>query len=1514
MSPSHSIVGLEKLETCRKALLKASPQDLQDVQLLSEATEIILSPQEEKLHLKLLELLLALLRQLTTVLSLSPNEPVRSLAQDRLAPEFQPGKPLILFLSANIDHGLKVQQTRSVEVLAAAAKLAVTISSQGILASSASSAARHDNFMVPLFTCIAGGDVTNRGDLSILIALLPYIPPSAIPSSLFDKLLSELHVAHNASVRCHLAADLAIVLGGASLAAPSSNLPSTPEQQKRILLPLLSAFATSQPSSTLLHVSRYLLPRLFSLFPSLLLTLLSMLGAPDPVYGAWVAVASIGVQQGLISIEDLPQEDVMVVLESDEPETRLRAFELVSGRKEYTESVIELIKLSFKRNEALSSAGARSAFSSATYAFFVRLHQYETLARRTLRKLSKQPNTSSTVTEATQLRGSLSKTADFHSWFLHFIHDNLWHARRYPVFRVLLALNLLGRYLEVFGDDEGVQGKIYTQDMVENLLACQASEFTEVRSRARKILDDAKVSLTGYESLHTPSAQALLVSAFASLDHPRKTQAEAGKAALCILFGKVVHYGTVRESLEFAQNIITKLEKGVEVIERDLVQIENHPLHGLLGAIKDVILCLNIKTVEAQQTWSPIFRQLMSLVIRIWNATRAVISLAPSGLVSADENGVEGSARADHEIARAYEVLGGGEEGEEEDGMDHTGLLSGCWRATMTAGELLAAIFILPLARGGPSQLIWSVQDVNAAGTTFLTWLHEIRHRGTFSKLANAFAQLVEAVRAIESLQSLCDDWLTDELRAISSDQHSTTRRSAALPYSILSIVSNSEALLEKAVTSLLEFAKVENASTSNVTKVHALNVLKIVLLDARQTKWFDVWFERSVITALQAFESPDWNVRNVGLILFSTLVHRCLAPPRGGQDYYRSRTTLASRRPFSLFHNKYPLILPFLKEYLTKGSNPDCQTRIRHSPLLPILIIVRSLRWSDKNSEMLSDLARAVEPYLRSREYQIRQTAAQALSSTVSPSEALQRALSIENYLSPSPEMANETHGYICFLRQLISNFIEWETVHAESRAGIDNILLRLVKEYIPGTHPTITADVIGCVESYLVCTSVGKGPLVTEITSRAQKYMNRASRAFVPAEEFRLAACAAVLSTHAASPSIILSLLGSSSSEASNIVILENLWHLQESYSPELVDRVISLGVRGKAGEGIQLKALNVLSEITWQSVDCDALAEWKEKGGRFESVCEALDRIVINSKCVPIREAALVALAWALHHALTNSPGESKKVISMYGRLARYVLRASHEDESQPARFAAYKALTHLTSHLVHLPHPSFHQTLIRLAQDDDEEIRHGAARIIVGMLGGEKSVVQQRAVEMWYDWATRLLLGFDRDSDELGQWLVWISDLAQDHKGYEHDVKTLKGGVDSEVLFEIEPSNIFRDPLVDVFYASRLLSSLRLAGLLGDRLSHCVPETKTRPEIHLIENITQTPTTVTTACDDSNLQSPEHAEYLELDRVAEEPCVSSPSPIDDAWEARGSFMRRKKLQRMIVPKEGCRQESR
>lgn len=46
-----------------------------------------------------------------------------------------------------------------------------------------------------------------------------------------------------------------------------------------------------------------------------------------------------------------------------------------------------------------------------------------------------------------------------------------------------------------------------------------------------------------------------------------------------------------------------------------------------------------------------------------------------------------GKDRPDHEIARAYEVAGDNEgEGDDDDGLDVTALLSGCWRATTGAG------------------------------------------------------------------------------------------------------------------------------------------------------------------------------------------------------------------------------------------------------------------------------------------------------------------------------------------------------------------------------------------------------------------------------------------------------------------------------------------------------------------------------------------------------------------------------------------------------------------------------------------------------------------------------------------------------------------------------------------------------------------------------------------------------------------------------------------------------------
>jgi hypothetical protein len=89
----------------------------------------------------------------------------------------------------------------------------------------------------------------------------------------------------------------------------------------------------------------------------------------------------------------------------------------------------------------------------------------------------------------------------------------------------------------------------------------------------------------------TPASQALFVSAMSSLNHPRKTQAEAGRASLCILFEKLVKAQETTQDqslpLSFVEGVMAKLEDHLISVERDLAgEIERKPLHGLLAALR----------------------------------------------------------------------------------------------------------------------------------------------------------------------------------------------------------------------------------------------------------------------------------------------------------------------------------------------------------------------------------------------------------------------------------------------------------------------------------------------------------------------------------------------------------------------------------------------------------------------------------------------------------------------------------------------------------------------------------------------------------------------------------------------------------------------------------------------------------------------------------------------------------------------------------------------------------------
>ncbi|WVW86816.1 hypothetical protein I302_108871 [Kwoniella bestiolae CBS 10118] len=1403
--------GMKEIEVCRKALLKAKQDELEDDILIREGIDLVLRSYPPAVQLKQLELLLALLRQLIHLCS-SSHTSITSEVENKLIPAYQPGGHLASLILLHLDHSQKVQQQRSSEVLSLAGHLST------LLPRPSTSSSLSTTFIVPLFRQAINAGIARRSNLTVISTLLDYVPLSTIPSSLVGDLLGDLGIVDCANIRSNLIINLLTKLCS-----------STDE----VLEKIVPYFDPSLPNAVMVTMNRYLLPALFKKDPNYVSALLRFLSDRADLFGAWITVASIGLSLGIVKIRDLPQDDLKDALAHEDADIRIRAFELVSGSKEqFSEDVMELIKDGFRWNDGLPSAGSRSAFSSSTFAFLVRLHQLETSTRRVLRK---KPNTDSIKKEQESLSHVLPLGEDFHRWFLEYLNGGLIQARRFPVFKILLSLNLLGRYLDVFGDIEGVQEKVYTEERVEMLLACQMSEFTEVRNRSRKILKSAKIPLPGYESLSTPSSQALLNSGMNSINLPRKTQAEAGKSALCILFSKLVQSDEDQShALRFVGDLISQLERGIEVVENDLVRgIEEYPLHGSLAAIGDLFSCLDLTTPNAQKAWQLTFHHLFTLINRIWSITKTVISLAPSTV-----EGAVDSSRPDHEIARAYEVLGNGDDEEEDgdggEGMDHTVLLSGCWRATKSAGELLATIISLPITQSGTSQTIWTRAEIDTAGECFLTWMHEIKHRGTFSKIAIAFAQLVEAVRPIPELRGLCEDWLQHELRTIASDQHSTTRRSAALPYSILSLVSFDEELLNTALSALLDLARVENKQTSNVTKVHAFNVLKIVLLDAKQTKWFGQWFEKGVMTALGAFESADWNVRNVGLILFSTLVHRCLSPPRGGQDYYKSHSTLATRQSFSSFHSKYPLIIPFIAEYLEQHKSEN--TGNKHSPLFPILIIVRSLRYDDASEGLVEGLRGTVQGYLSSREYQVRQVAAQALSSLIPPNHSSDLALTLTKQMDRSD--LNAVHGKALYLRQLIANVIPWSDIPDCSKQSIEDGLLTLVKRDVPGTCPPITQAILECVQDYRTNSKSISSELVIQTLSFTTRYLNtREDINFIPGEDARQISTVKFVLSHQPTLDVVLGLLSKSASEIDQTLVLESLPSLPQLWTRKVFDTILEIALSGRGGDGVRVLALDALSEIRWS----DEI--FRGMQGRWSGIIKRLER-VIGGRCIPVREAGLVALGWAVKQSITCNDVQATQGLQV---ISPSILSFSQEDESQPSRYASLRSLAHLTPHLFSRPISILHQTLVRLIQDDDEEIRNGACEIVSQGLGMKRGVVLSKSLSLYWEWLEHHLKSLKQEERE--EWLIWIGDLAKDEVGYKEDMRILgRHNNTTEVLFEVEPSNIFRDPLVDHYYSNRLLKSL-----------HVGQDVRTvRPD------------------------------FTEGSRL---------SPIDDAWEARRTMERRR-----------------
>ncbi|KAL7425015.1 hypothetical protein Q5752_000702 [Cryptotrichosporon argae] len=1346
------------LDGARRSLQRAAVYELSQG-VLDQAFALALNPPADAATLEVTSFLVVFFRQLHAAVTAGPSHPTVEDVHTKLGLAFRPGGVFATTLLAGLASPIKPHMMRAADALTAACRLA------DVLPPPHSSTSETTYLLGPLFVDIANAGMAQRSHLVALSILVEHVPSSLIPGSMLNGLLGQLGVADGASVRGSIIANLLDRRQRRDDADASES-----DQYRCMLEPILPLLVTEQPLATSQNIDRYLLPAVFRRVPASLPTMLRMLdehsgqnGAAS--FAAWVTVASLGVSSGIVNLVDIPTETLHGALAHADDKIRIRAFQAVTSAKDLLDpAVLELVKQSFRYNEVLPSPSGRTDLAGVVHAFLTQLHVAQTAARRVARK-----NASKT--------GPVQCAEAFHAWLLDdFLQPSIASARRHPALRTIFALKLLLIYLEVFSDEE-TKCRVFTEDRVDVLIACQASEFSDIRVQARSILALAP-SLPGYESLDSPKTRLLLDSAIASLSHPRQTQAEAGRAAYCIVFTKVVpNHGEQagERALQMVRDLVDYLERNLQHVERDLASgIVKHPLHGPLSALSDVLACLDLRTAEAQHYWRDTLRDLRAMIDRVWAAVRPVISLSAKPSESS----------AAHEIAKAYEVLADGDD-EAEDVMDHTNLLSGCWRAMKEAADLLATIVALPFLQAKDSQTVWAAEDVDRSGRTFLLWLSEIRHRGTFAKIAPALGRLVDALRSVPGLHSTVSAWIDRELEAITTDRHSTTRRSAALPYSILAIVCHSPVLLDRAVDRLTELARVEAAS-SDVTQVHAMNILKIVLLDARQNKVYTKYLERTLLVALEAFGSANWSVRNVGLLLFSTLANRSLSGGRG-QDVFASRASLAARPTLAVWSAAYPAVVPFITRHLSASATRAPSSLATLSPLFPILIIVRSLKWSADGEALAAGLRDVVEPYLASSEWQVRQVAAQAFSSLIAPGQAVDQAVAVATIAGPGCMSRNEQHGRLILLNHLIRDVILFDDVSADDKQNIDKSL-RALCQLEPGS-PAVTAAVLDCVVAFHTMAAASSALLECAGQLSTASMQQPAS---VPGSDILRTAAAAVCLLRPSEP-IIADLL-KSADEDLQLAALDTP-HCTSAIAAGVVEALAALAVSAKSSNAVRIKALEVIIDCNVRSVS-DVVRE---------QLADSLTVTIRSSRCVPLREAALPVLGWCLH--------ARDSFVARAGDVTEMVDRNSHEDQSEPSRTSALHCLRHIGNHLFDrsIPAPvtaGLQRCLLRLLQDDDEDIRIGAAAIVSAQLGLARPVVQCKAVELWWAWLNELLA----DPAAREAWEAWLVDRAAPASIESDLLRLLPKNRPSDVLFHVEPSNIFRDDRVDMAHAATLLDTV------------------------------------------------------------------------------------------------------
>ena len=337
--------------------------------------------------------------------------------------------------------------------------------------------------------------------------------------------------------------------------------------------------------------------------------------------------------------------------------------------------------------------------------------------------------------------------------------------------------------------------------------------------------------------------------------------------------------------------------------------------------------------------------------------------------------------------------------GDETDGpqrFDLQRIIVGAWLLTKEACATLASAIIESPECPPPA----TIED---AGSLLIRTLVSLKHQGAAYAAHNALERISSTCNTWSDLDSFPEVWAHSILQEISSKEtvrDSTLRRSTGFALGILSLLrsqlSRAGELCQRIIAQIIRYSlppdaemkkqiqqwnisyddakrnfefssRVSSESTfvdgknfEQRTRVHALNILRLAILDAPMTPVMNKFVGDALISAIVGYNDESWKVRSSSTMVFSAAMLRVVDADKNASKLAKkaSQSAVTARELFRC----YPPLAHFLLHTLKEGIGLKITDEIKdmviaqewslattrdylQTPLFPVLLLLSRLQ-----------------------------------------------------------------------------------------------------------------------------------------------------------------------------------------------------------------------------------------------------------------------------------------------------------------------------------------------------------------------------------------------------------------------------------------------------------------------------------------------------------------------------------------------------------------------------------------